>query len=222
MEAGMTDAMAGARAGRWERLAPAGALGFLLCLVIGAVILGESPPASHAPVQDIGRYFADHRSGVLYNTAFAAFGAFALYPWFLASLWRAIRRGDGDGVLAMVAVIAGAGLLGPLLLQAAGWGAAALEAGPSRDPSLAAGLMDLGNMGFLLFPMPAAALVAATSLAARPGTLLPTWLGRGGLPLAVVLAAAGLIGFYPQALFVLFALWLVAVAVMLMRRAAPS
>ena len=104
-----------------------------------------------------------------------------------------------------------------LLLQAAGWGAAALEAGPRRDPSLAAGLMDLGNMGFLLVPMPAAALVAATSLAARGAALLPVWLVRSGLPLAVLIAVGGLVGFFPQVLFVLLALWLVAVSVALLR-----
>jgi len=218
----MSDAQVSARTGRGELLAPAGALGFLLCLVLGALILGETPPASHAPVEDIGRYFADHRSGVLYNTSFAVFGAFTLYPWFLGSLCRAIRRADGDGLLAMVAMVAGVGLLGPVLLQAAGWGAAALEAGPSRDPSLAAGLMDLGNKGFLLFPMPAAALIVATSVAARPGILLPAWLSRAGLPLAAVLGVGGLVGFSPQVLFVLFSLWLVAVAVVLMRRAAAG
>jgi len=126
------------------------------------------------------------------------------------------RTGRGE-------LLAPAGALGFLLclvlLQAAGWGAAALEAGPSRDPSLAAGLMDLGNKGFLLFPMPAAALIVATSVAARPGILLPAWLSRAGLPLAAVLGVGGLVGFSPQVLFVLFSLWLVAVAVVLMRRA---
>ncbi len=40
--------------------------------------------------------------------------------------------------------------------------------------------MDLGNMGFILVPVPAALLVLATSLAARPGVLLPRWLARPG------------------------------------------
>lgn len=61
-------------------------------------------------------------------------------------------------------------LLGPLLLQAAGWGAAALEAGPSRDASVAAGLMDLGNMGFLLRSLPPGAQGFGSSVRAD-------WLG---------------------------------------------
>jgi hypothetical protein len=216
------DGHVGPQARRWERIAPAGALGFLLLLLIGAVILGEPPPPSHAPTQEIASYFAEHRSGVLYNSAFAMLGAFALYPWFLGSLYRAARRAEGDGgIFAVVATIGGVSLLGPLLLQAAGWGAAALEAGPRRDPSVAASLMDLGNMGFLLVPLPAALLVAATTLAARPGILLPAWLTRAGLPVAVALVGGGLVGFAPQLLFILLALWLAAVAAVLMRRAAP-
>ncbi len=211
---------------RWERIAPAGGLGFLLALMVGALILGETPPSSQAPTEEIATYFADRRGGVLYNSAFAMLGALALYPWFLGSLWQAIRRTEGNGegeggIFAVVALVGGVGLLGPLLLQAAGWGAAALEAGPGRDPSVAAGLMDLGNMGFLLVAFPAAVLVAATTLAARPGVLLPAWLTRAGLPIAAVLVVGGLIGFLPQLLFIVFALWLAAVAVVLLRRPAP-
>lgn len=208
---------------RWERFAPLGALGFLGSMVIGAVILGEAPPSSQAPTEEIASYFADHRSGVLYNSVFAVFGGFVLYPWFLASLWRAIRQTEGEGgIFAMVAIVGGIGLLGPLLLQAAGWGAAALEAGPRRDPSVTAGLMDLGNMGFLLLPMPSALLIAATTLAAPRGALLPAWLARAGMPLAAIVLAGGLVGLAPQLLFVVVALWLVAVAVVLFRRPPPA
>lgn len=159
---------------RWERFAPAGALGFLLTIAIGALVVGEGPPSSKAPVQEIAAYFEEHRSDHFLNATLVVMGAFALYPWFLASLYRAIRRAEGDdGIFAVVAFIGGLTLLGPLLLQAAGWGAAALEAGSSRDASVAAGLMDLGNMGFLLVPFPAALLIVATSLAVRPGSSFP-------------------------------------------------
>jgi len=207
------------RDGRWERFAPAGALGFLLTIAIGALVVGEGTPSSKAPDQAIAAYFAEHRGDHFLNATLVVMGAFALYPWFLAGLCRAIRRAEGeDGILAVVAFIGGLTLLGPLLLQAAGWGAAALEAGPSRDPSVAAGLMDLGNMGFLLVPFPAALLIVATSLAARPGTLLPVWMARAGLLLAPVMFVAGVVGLLPHVVFGLLALWLVAVAFYLMFR----
>jgi len=215
---------AGGTPRRWERYAPAGALGFLLCIVVGALLVGESTPSSQAPAREIAAYFHDHNAGILTNSVLVVFGGFALFPWFLGSLWRAIRRAEGDdGICAVVALVAGATFLGPLLIQTAGWGAAALEAGPARDPSVAAGLMDLGNMGFFLIPFPAAALIAATSLAGRPGVLLPRWLARAGLPLAVVMVVAGVI--LPQAApvsFLLFGLWLVAVAFILMRKTRPA
>ena len=213
------------RAGRprnWERLAPAGALGFLFMMALGVIVIGESSPSSKAPSAEIAAWFAENRTGVLLNTSFVMLGAFAFYPWFLAALWRATRRAEGDGdegVLAVLGLIGGVALLGPLLVQIVGWGAAALEAGPGREPAVAAGLMDLGNMGFILVPIPAAVLVGATSLAARPGVLLPKWMATAGIVIAAILLVGGVIQFFPPLLFALFGLWLVAVAFALLRRA---
>lgn len=200
----------------WKRLAPMGALGFLLMLVLGAGAVGEVAPAGDARASEIAAYFAEHQGGHLLNTLLASIGAFVLYPWFLASLWRAIRRVEGDdGLCAPTALIAGIASLGPLLIQAAGWGAAALQVGDRRDPTVAAALFDLGSTGFLVFPLPAAALVLATSLANRAGQLLPVWLARAGYPVAVVMVLGALP--FGQFMFALFALWLMAVAIVLVR-----
>ncbi len=204
--------------GRWERLAPAGALVFLLTVVLGALAIGESSPASDGPARDIASYFADHRGGHLANTFLVVLGGFVFYPWFLAGLWRALRRVEGDdGICAPVALVGGIALLGPLFVQAAAWGAAALQAGESRDPAVAAALFDLGNMAFILFPLPAALLVAATSLARGGGEFLPGWMAGTGLPVALVMVVATWFGLAPVS-FALFGLWLAVVAVFLIRR----
>ena len=201
---------------RWERFAPLGAVGFLLSLVLGAAAVGASSPAGDAPAAEIANYFAEHQGGHLANTFLAALGAFVLYPWFLASLWRAIRRVEGNNDLcAPAALISGVALLGPLFIQLAGWGAAALQAGDQRAPDVAASLFDLGNTGFLLFPLPAAGLVLATSLANRSGALIPVWLSRAGLVVAAVLVL-GALPFGPF-MFALFGLWMIAVSVVLLR-----
>jgi len=206
----------------WERLAPAGALVFLLTVLLGALAVGASPPDSEAPAREIAAHFADHRSGHLIDAFLVVLGGFVFYPWFLASLWRAARRVEGDeGLCAPAALVGGVTLLGPLLLLVTAWGAAALQAGEHRDPAVATALLDLGNMAFLLFPLPAAALVVGTSLAGRPGTLLPAWLARAGLPLAVVMVAGAWFGL-PQVSFVLFGLWLAFVAVVLFRHGRGS
>jgi hypothetical protein len=107
---------------RWERLAPAGALVFLLTIVLGALAVGESPPDSGGPARDIAAYFADHQGGHLANTFLVVLGAFVFYPWFLASLWRALRRAEDDnGICATAALVGGITLLGPILLQATTW-----------------------------------------------------------------------------------------------------
>ncbi|MDQ3648244.1 MAG: hypothetical protein M3433_06630 [Actinomycetota bacterium] len=200
----------------WERFAPLGAPGFLLTLVLGGVAAGASSPAGDAPAAEIATYFAEHQGGHLANTFLSALGAFVLYPWFLASLWRAIRSvEDEHGLCAPVVLVAGVALLGPLLIQLAGWGAAALQAGDQRDPAVAAALFDLGSTAFLIFPLPAAVVVVATTLANRSGPLLPVWLARAGLPVAAVMV----LGAFPlgQFMFALFGLWLIAVTVALMR-----
>lgn len=201
---------------RWERVAPLGAVGFLLLLAVGAALVGETSPAGDAPDSEIAAYFAEHQGAHLLNTYLGAIGGFLLYPWFLASLWRRIRLAEGDGGLcAPVALIGGIALLGPLAIQLAGWGAAALQVGEQRDPAVAAALFDLGSTGFLIFPIPAALLVLATSLANRSGPLLPVWLARAGYPVAGIMVLGALpLGPF---MFALFGLWLIAVAVVLMR-----
>jgi len=205
----------------WERLAPAGAPAFLLLILLGAVAVGAPPPDSDAPAREIATYFADHRGGHLIEAFLVVLGGFVFYPWFLASLWRAIRRVEGeDGLCAPATLVGGVSLLGPLLILVTAWGAAALQAGEHRDPAVATALLDLGNMAFILFPLPAALLVTATTLAGRPGALLPGWLARAGLPVAVLMLAGAWFGLTPVS-FVLFCLWLVLVAGVLIRRPRP-
>ncbi|MDQ3759399.1 MAG: hypothetical protein M3331_05615 [Actinomycetota bacterium] len=202
----------------WERFAPLGALGFLASLVLGALAVGASPPAGDAPAEEIATYFEEHQGGHLANTFLAALGSLVFYPWFLASLWQTIRRVEGpDGLCAPAALIGGIALLIPLVVQLAAWGAAALQAGEQRDPAVAAALFDLGSTGFLVSPFPAAVLVIAATLASRPsGSLLPNWLVRLGLPLAAVMLLGTFLGL-AQFMFVLFAVWLISVAIVLMR-----
>ncbi len=38
-----------------------GGLGFLLTIVVGALVVGESSPPSKAPAPEIAAYFAEHR-----------------------------------------------------------------------------------------------------------------------------------------------------------------
>jgi len=195
---------------------------FLLMVLLGALAVGASPPDSDAPAQEIATYFADHRGGHVQDAFLVVVGGFVFYPWFLASLWRATARVEADnGLCAPAALVGGVTLLGPLLILVTAWGAAALQAGVHRDPSVAAALLDLGNMAFLLFPLPAVVLVTGTTLAGRPGTLLPAWLARAGLPVAAVMVAGAWFGL-PQVSFVLFGLWLALVAVVLMWRPRPT
>ena len=64
----------------WERLAPAGALVFLLTIILGALAIGESSPDSDGPARDIAAYFADHQGGHLANTFLVVLGCLGFLP----------------------------------------------------------------------------------------------------------------------------------------------
>lgn len=207
--------------GRTELLGAAGAAVFLVLLLLGALAVGaDSVPSSAAPAADIASFFANHRQGHILNMSLATLGGFFFYPAFVATLWSALRRSEGEGgTYSTLALLGGLGLLPPLLVQAVAWGAAAVPA--QVDPSAARALFDVGNLAFAVVPFPIALVIGATSMVGLRTALLPRWLALSGVTLAVVLVVTGVAapGLVAAPGFFAFGLWMLLVSALLVRAA---
>jgi hypothetical protein len=96
-------------------------------------------------------------------------------------------------------------------------------------PSVARALFDLSNMAFAFLWIPIAVFVAGISMAGMRSKALPQWLWGSGAVYAViaVVASAGVFahsgafapgGFIQLIVFLLFALWALALSIVLVRK----
>ena len=200
---------------RSERLA---ALGGLVAAVLwtASVVMLEAAgnPADPDAAREIVDHFRDNRTPILVAGLLSALGSFAFF-WFLAALYRALRATDGPGALS-VAAVAGGIAAGTAMLALFGpqtTGATTDE--ELLDPGAAVAFWRLSHTFFIAAEIAFAVLLAAASLLALRGVLLPRWLGWTGLVVAVLLLITP-IGWL--ALLALVPLWLAAASVILFRR----
>jgi hypothetical protein len=202
-------------------LGGAGAAGFLLLLLLGALAVGvTSVPSGDATAAEIARFFTDHRQGHILNMSLATLGAFFFYPAFVAMLYNALRQAEGEGgIYATLALIGGVGLLPPLLVQAVAWGTAA--APEEIAPAVADALFDFGNLAFTIALFPIALTVGASSIVGLQTTVLPRWLSMSGVAFAVIFVLVGVAvpGLLGAPVFFLFGLWMLLVSALLLRKA---
>jgi len=200
-------------------LGGAGAAAFLLLALLGALAVGvDSVPSSNAPAPEIARFFTEHRQGHILNLSLATLGAFFFYPAFVATLYSTLRYAETEGgTFATLALMGGLGLLPPLLVQAAAWGAAA--APNEIDPAGASALLHLGNSAFTIVPFPIALIMGASSIVGLRTAVLPRWLSVSGAFFAVVFVLAGVAvpGLLGAPIFFLFGLWMILVSGLLIR-----
>ena len=201
--------------GRIERLAP---LGGVLAAVLWAaavfVLETAGNPADPDAAQQIVEHFRENRTAINVAGLLSALGAFVFF-WFLASLYRALRAGDPGGTLSLTVAVAGTAAATAMLLLFGPQTTGATTDTELLDPGAAVGFWRLAHGFFIAAEVAFAAMVAAVSLLALRGVLLPRWLGWAGLVLALLLLIVP-IGW--AALLLLLPLWLVAVSLMLFRR----
>ena len=195
---------------------------FVVLFVLGWTVGGGTPDYD-APDEEWVRWFADDD-----NTLPAVAGMFTLalsavaFVPFLTGLLRRVRRAvtDAEG-LPMIGLAAGIIFSTTTIIAAVAINqvAAALEfAGGGGDyPIPGADVLrqseQLGfGVGLIGGGWAAALCVAAISWSARGTTSLPAWLSTAGLAVAVVLLFS--VFFIPLALF---ALWALAVSIVLLR-----
>lgn len=155
--------------------------------------------------------------------------AFLFFLFFLGNLWSALRRAEGgSGWLSATAF--GGGLMSVTIkvASAAPVLAARYRAGDGLDPGLSRILQDINDASFYLSFFPLAVLLAAFAIVAIRSGALPKWLGWIAAALGLAFIVGGMSGSadlqfeWAGLPMILFTFWVIAVSVVLIRRAGVS
>ena len=208
-----------------KRLEQVGAVGGVLFVVLqlvgqSLIQVGGGEPSFDASAEEIVAFF-DARDTLLFNVG-SYLSTLSVIPLlgFLGSLRGSLRRAEGEGGW-LTLVATGAGLLFLALAASGGLWHIAVFRTEGLDPQVARLLFDLGNFNFATMWVVLGALVLAVGLAAIWFGAFPRWLGWMGLVVGIGLVIARIfwtttVAFSP---YVLFWVWLIAVSVVMFRRA---
>jgi hypothetical protein len=206
--------------GHLERWSPVAGIAFVVLFVVGAALMDTSPDAGASNSEILGFYGDDGNQLKLECAALVLTAAGVLFVWFIGVLAERLQRdATGSSWLARVVMISGSvftslSLAGFMLLV---FVADAADDNPARfviSPDTARLLVNAAYTMTYETALPLAApLVFAVSLATLRDGFLPRWLGWAGL----VVTIGCLFGFLgvPMGLFLI---WIVVVAVLLVRR----
>lgn len=179
--------------------------------------IGGMEPAFDAPAGDIVAFFEARDPALFAVGGYLHLLALATFLWFLGGLWSLLRGAEGGpGWRSTIVGVSGLAFLGS---ANGGWQLAMLRQ-DALDPVTAQLAFDLGNVGFANSWMPLASMLVAASLAMRHVRIGPGWLSGLALVVGVGLLAARMV-WTSQAAFapwVGFWVWVVALAVVLLRR----
>jgi hypothetical protein len=212
----------------WERYGLAAGIVFVVLIVIAALI-GGAPPKPTDSAAKIGTYFRDNQDALKVGAYLNGLAAVA-FLLFLGSLWARLRRVEGPASrLSVVALAGGIATLGLAVIADA------------INAYVASYVGDLGGGGVKAFYVLAvivlsfaafalAVFVSATSAMILRYSFVERWLGWIGAGIAALwlIAAIGVadndtavhtVGFIT---FLLFAGWLLILAVLLLTREAPA
>lgn len=214
----------------WERVGAATGIAFVVFLIASVVVIPDAPPGLADPVGDIKSFYVDNSGNVqasAYLTGIAGF----FFLWFVGSLTAALRRVEGDaGWLATIALGAGVITLAFPLMASAINGALAARIAAESDQAVIRALYQVQALAGAFTAFPLAALVAGSSIVSLRTGLFPRWLTWGGYLLTPAWLVAGIgvfvesgffspTGAYAFIVLALWLAWIIAVSIVLMRRA---
>ena len=210
---------------RWE---PLGAMGGIVFIVLqfaaqGLIQVGGGEPAFSAPAEEILSYF-ENRDQLLFNVGgFLMAVSFIAFFWFLGVLWARLRQHEGDPAWMSLVAFSSALVGAAIVLASSGWGAAVFRIEEGLDPQLARYMFDDGNIGFATYWIFLAGFLLSSCLVAVRDGALPRWLGWFGLVTAATLLVGRAFWDLPSGTifipYTLFAFWLIAASVVLIRDA---
>ena len=207
---------------RLEQLGAVGGVLFVALQIVGQLFIqvGGSEPAFDASAAEIVEFFEARDSTLFYIGSYLSTLSIIPMLGFLATLRSAMRRAEGEGGW-LTLTATGAGLLVLALVAGGGFWHLAVFRNEGLDPQIARLLFDLGNFTFATIWVVLGALVISVGLSAVGYAAFPKWLGWTGLVVGIGLVVARVF-WTSQAAFtpyVLFWAWLIALSVVMFRRA---
>jgi hypothetical protein len=198
--------------GRLERLAPLAGVAFAVVFAVG-LLTGGDTPATDAPGEEVIAHYAD--SGKVFAAILAMLIAALLFLFFAGALRGAMGASTGAPDWLGTVAFGGAVIYAVALAIFAMSQIMLLDAADLGRPEVAQALNIFDNDNFFPAVLGLAAVLLATGLHALGSAVLPKWLAWVSIALAV-LSMAGPAGILA---FLLFPLWVLAVAIVLYRGA---
>jgi hypothetical protein len=176
---------------------PLTGLAFVISVVAGFLVPGQTPDATKDSAQEIVSYFAGHDGAFAAADILVTAGAL-LAVFFGAYLRRALREGrpERDGDLLPLAAFAGTVIFATGLALDDTARLALSETAGHIDPTAVQALAAFYQHDFVVFGVGLEVLLLATGVALVRDALLPRWLGWAAIALAVLaVTPAGFFGF---------------------------
>jgi hypothetical protein len=211
----------------WEQIGAARGIVFVMLQMASQALIqvGGAEPPFDAPAQTIVAFFMARNSQLFALGEYLSTLSLIAFLWFLGSLWTTLRRGEGEPTwLSFVAAASGL-MIVAAVSAGGGWPLAVFRQAEGLDPQIARLLFDQGNFAFANAWVMLASLSLATGVVSIRTGALPRWLGWAGVTIAVSLLAARAVWASSGLVFVAFGLcylWLIAISIVLIRRARAS
>jgi hypothetical protein len=212
---------------RWEQIGAAGGIVFVV-LQMGSqalIQIGGAEPPFDARAETIVAFFMARNSQLYALGDYLSSLSLIAFLWFLGSLWSALRRAEGEsGWLSFIAVASGL-MIVAAVSAGSGWPLAVFRRDEGLDPQIARLLFDQANFAFANVWVMLASLSLATGVVSIRTGALPLWLGWAGVLIAGGLLAARAVWASSALVFVPFGLcylWLIAISIVLIRRAGAA
>lgn len=181
----------------------------------GLIQIGGAEPPFDAPAADIANFFATRHETLFAIGVYLSVLSLIAMLWFFGGLYAVLK----DDWRAMIALISGVVFVAATI--APGWELASFRESEGLDPQLARLAFDMGNMEFASAWVALGSFALATGLALLSSRMLPRWLGWLAIAAGVCLVAAKAVwttSFWLLG-FGLFWVWVIALCVVLLRRA---
>jgi hypothetical protein len=208
---------------KWERWGALAAIVFVV-LLIASILIGGSPPKTTDSPAKITKYFRDNQDSLKVGSYLSGV---ALIPflWFLGTLFGRLRRAEGSA-----GRVSGIALVGGVVTGAIAMVGSAINSYGALHPANSAGafLVASAVLGYVSFAV--AVFVGATSVVVLRTKILPSWFGWAGGAITIIwLVGAASVSTDSDAIsavgfisLIVWALWLIALGVMLYRTPQPA